>query len=469
MSMNSAEYVATLVNRAKKAQAIAESFSQDQVDELCAAIAYNGTRQGFATQLSKMLVNESKMGLVEDKYAKMMTKIKGTYRDMKNKKSVGIIERNEALGLIKLAKPVGVIGAFIPVTNGEATPFCKAISAIKGRNAIILSPHPRAKKTNQFASDTIRATLKKYDVPEDLVIGIDPEYVSVEVSGELMKQVDLVLATGGTPMLKAAYSSGTPAIGVGTGNASVIVDGTTDLNDVANMIMQSKTFDYSTSCSAENNVIVSEKVYDDFMDAMKKQGGYLISNNSLEKIQLEKTVWPDGHTLNKDIVAQPVEKIAEIANIVLSQGTKFMMVEEDGVGKNHKFCAEKLSVITTLHKYSDFDEALDQLEAILEFKGQGHSCGIHTKHDYRVIQLAEKIKASRIMVNQPQCLANSGAWTNGMPMSMTLGCGTWGNSSVSHNVTWKDLINTTWVSYPIESTQPTDEELFPKSVVKFNR
>ncbi len=467
--MNAAEYVANLVERAKKAQTIAEGFTQEQVDELCAAIAYNGTKKDFATETSKLLVEESGMGLVEHKVGKMMTKIKGTYRDMKGKKSVGVVERNEALGLMKLAKPVGVIGALIPVTNGEATPFVKAISAIKGRNAIILAPHPKAKKTNMVATENIRATLKKYNAPEDLVIAIEPEYVSVECSGELMKQVDMVLATGGTPMVKAAYSSGTPTIGVGTGNASMIVDGSTDLDEAANMVMRSKTFDHATSCSTENNLVINEEVYDDFVKALEKQGGYLIKNGTPEKDKLREAVWPDGHTLSRHIVAQPVEKIAEIAGLKLPAGTKFIMVEEDGIGPNNLFSGEKLSVITTLHKYRDFHDGLDKLESIINYMGQGHSCGIHTKHDYRVLELAERMKVARIMVNQPQCLANSGAWTNGMPMSMTLGCGTWGNNSISDNVTWKDLLNFTWVSYPIPSTQPTDEELFPASVVEFNK
>lgn len=469
MSMSAVEYVASLVERARKAQAIAEGFTQEQVDELCAAIAYNGTKKEFATDVCKLLVEESGMGLADHKFGKMMTKIKGTYRDMKGQKSVGVVERNEALGLLKLAKPVGVVGALIPVTNGEATPFVKAITAIKGRNAIILAPHPKAKKTNMVAAENIRATLKKYGAPEDLVIGIDPEYVSVETSGELMKQADMVLATGGTPMVKAAYSSGTPTIGVGTGNASMIVDGSTDLDNVANMVMRSKTFDYATSCSTENNLIVNVEVYDDFVKAMEKQGGYFIANGTPEKDKLREAVWPDGHTLSRHIVAQPVEKIAEIAGLTLPAGTKFIMVEEDGIGHDHLFSGEKLSVITTLHKYTDFEDALNKLEAILDFMGQGHSCGIHTKYDYRVLQVSERMKVSRIMVNQPQCLANSGAWTNGMPMSMTLGCGTWGNNSVSHNVTWKDLLNFTWVSYPIPSTQPTDEELFPASVIEANK
>lgn len=469
MSMNAAEYVANLVERAKKAQAVAEKYTQEQVDELCAAIAYNGTRKDFATEVSKMLVEESGMGLAEHKFGKMMTKIKGTYRDMKGHKSVGIVERNEELGLMKVAKPVGVVGALIPVTNGEATPFVKAISAIKGRNAAILAPHPKAKNTNMEATKNIRATLKKYGAPEDLIIAIDPEYVSVETSGELMKQVDMVLATGSGGMVKAAYSSGTPAIGVGAGNATMIVDGSTDLDSVADMVMRSKTFDYATSCSTENNLVINEEIYDDFIAALEKQGGYLIKNDSKEKDVLRDAVWPDGHALNRQITCQSLDQMSKVSGIKFPANSTFIMVEEDGIGSDHKFSGEKLSMITTLHKYSTFDEAVKKVQEILAYEGSGHSCGIHTIYDYRVLELAEKANASRLMVNQPQCLANSGAWTNGMPMSMTLGCGTWGNNSVSHNVTWKDLLNYTWVSYPIPSTQPTDEELFPASVIESNK
>lgn len=471
--MDHLEYVASLVQRAKIAQAAFEEYTQEQIDEICAAVAYNGTKPDFTKSLSEMLVEESGMGVAAHKVAKMNTKIKGTYRDMKGQKSVGVVERNEALGLMKIAKPVGVIGAIIPVTNGEATPFVKAIGALKGRNAIILAPHPKAKKTNTVAADNIRATLKKYGAPEDLVIAVDPEYVSIESRGELMRQADMVLATGGTPMVRAAYSSGTPAIGVGTGNVCTIVDGSTDLDAAANMIMRSKTFDNATSCSSENSCLINKDVYDEFVAAMQRQGGYLIQQGSEEKTKLKKAIWPKGdegsHELNRHIVAQSIEKIAEVAGIEIPEGTKFFMAEEEGIGEGYLFTGEKLSMVTTLYKYDDFEDALHKQEAILEYQGKGHSCGIHTKYDYRVLQLAERQKVSRITVNQPQCLANSGAWTNGLPMSLTLGCGTWGYNSVSHNVTWKDLINYTWVSYPIPSTQPTDEELFPASVREFNK
>jgi sulfoacetaldehyde dehydrogenase len=469
MGLDYKTYVASLVARASKAQTVAEGYTQERIDELCAAIAYVGTRPDFAAKIAASLVKESGMGIAEHKVAKIMTKVKGAWRDMKGEKSVGIIERDEARGIVKLAKPVGVIGALIPVTNGEATPLVKAIMALKGRNAIILAPHPKAKATNVMATGLIRATLQKYGAPEDLVIAVDPEYVSVDCSGELMKQVDLVLATGGTPMVRSAYSSGTPAIGVGTGNACTIIDGSTDLDTVANQIMRSKTFDNATSCSTENACLVQEKVYAAFVAAMQKQGGYLIARSSPEKAKLQAAMWPDGHALNRFIVAQSPRKIAEIAGLALPDTVKFFMVEEDGIGADFLFTGEKLSVVTTLYRYGDFEEALAKAEKIMAYQGLGHSCGIHTSHDDRVLQLAERIKVSRIMVNQPQCLANSGAWTNGIPMSLTLGCGTWGKNSVSHNVTWKDLINTTWVSWPIPSTQPTDEDLFPASVREFNK
>lgn len=468
MGVDYASYVAGLVTRSRAALDIIEGYTQQQVDELCAALAYVGTRKEFATKLAAKLVEESGMGVADHKYAKLMTKIKGTWRDMKGKKSIGIVESDEVRGLWKFAKPVGVIGAIVPVTNGEATPFVKALSAIKGRNTIILAPHPKAKETNLMAVHLIRETLEKYGAPKDIVIAVDPEHVSIDCSGELMRQVDMVLATGGTPMVISAYSSGTPTIGVGTGNVPTIVDGSTDLDEAANLIMRSKTFDNATSCSTENACVIQRDIYDAFIAAMKRQGGYLITRDSPEKAALQAAMWPDGHTLNRLIVAQSAARIASVAGIAIPEGTAFLMVEEDEPGPGRLFTGEKLSVVTALFKYDTFEDALDKVEAIITYQGLGHSCGIHTKYDYRVIQLAEKMKVSRILVNQPQCLGNSGAWFNGMPMTMTLGCGTWGNNSVSHNVNWEDLLNMTWVSWPIPPVQPSDEDLFPASVMAFN-
>jgi sulfoacetaldehyde dehydrogenase len=302
----------------------------------------------------------------------------------------------------------------------------------------------------------MRAVLKKQGWPEDLVIGI--EEVTLDKSKELMKQCDLILATGGTPMVRAAYSSGKPAQGVGSGNAMVIVDDTADLKTAADMIMRSKTFDHATSCSTENSLAIQDTVYDRMVKELEAAGGYLCSAE--EKARLQKGMWDEKGILNREIVAQPAEKIARVAGIDLPKGKSFFMVEETGIGKGYPFSAEKLSVTTTLYRYKEFSDAVDMVNRITAFSGPGHSCGIHSGNELRIRELFLRARVSRIMVRQPQCLANSGAWFNGMPMSMTLGCGTWGGTSTTSNVNWEHLLNYTWVSYPIPPNQPTDEELF---------
>jgi sulfoacetaldehyde dehydrogenase len=369
--------------------------------------------------------------------------------------SMGVIERDEARGLIKIAKPVGVVGAIIPVTNPEATPVLKAMMAIKTRNAVVMSPHPKAKKTNTFIVDRIREVLKKYDAPEDLVIGI--EEPTMPISQELMKQCDLVLATGGGGLVRAAYTSGTPAYGVGVGNAVVVVDETADLKDAADKIKRSKTFDFATSCSTENSLVIQEDIYDDLIEALKAEGGYLLDAD--EKQKLQSKMWNNG-LLAREIVAQPASTIAAFAGLTIPEETSFFMVEESHVGKDYPFSGEKLSVIVTLYKYKTFQDAIDRVNEITEYQGKGHSCGIHSTNEDHILEFALKTYTSRLMVRQPQCLANSGAWTNGMPMTLSLGCGTWGGNISGENITWKHLLNMTWVSYPIPNNQPTDEELF---------
>jgi len=468
MSVNYSEYVAGLVAKGRAAQKIAENYTQEKVDQLTAAVAYALTQPDVALKFGEMLVEESGMGVATDKQAKMFTKVKGTYYQMKGQKSVGLVEVDEKMGMEKYAKPMGVIGAIIPVTNGEATPVVKSLMALKTRNAIILAPHPRARNTNWEVTKMIRSVLKKFDAPEDLVQAIEPDYVSIETSAELMKQVDFILATGGTPMVRQAYSSGVPAIGVGTGNVVTIVDGTTNLDDVASLIIRSKTFDNATSCSTENTIIVFEECYDEFVKAMAKVGAYLVKENTEEKAKLQKTMWPESpanHNLNRHIIAQPAAKIAEIAGIEVPEGTRMLMVEENGgFDDNYPFTGEKLSPVAAIRKVKDFDDALDKMMKTLEYQGKGHSVGIHTTIDERVRILGEKVPVCKVCVNAPQSLTNSGSWTSGIPMSMTLGCGTWGHNSISHNATWKDLLNFTYVSRPIPSYQPKDEDLFDEEI-----
>jgi sulfoacetaldehyde dehydrogenase len=450
------EYISGLMARARKAQAQIEFATQEEVDLMCTRIAWAGVRPDFAKPYTEFCAQETGMGYAPHKFGKQMTKVKGALRDMKGKKSVGVVEHDKEKGIMKLAKPVGVVGALMPVTNGEATPFVKALFAIKTRNAIIMAPHPKAQGTNNKAVAQMRAVLKKHGWPEDLIIGI--EEVTLDKSKELIKQVDLILATGGGPMVKAAYSSGKPAYGVGAGNAMIIVDETADLKAAADMIMRSKTFDHATSCSTENSLAIQESIYDQLIKELEAVGGYLC--NAEDKAKLQKATWDEKGALNRAIVAQPAEKIAGIAGIKLPKGKSFFMVEETGIGKGFPFSGEKLSVTTALYKWKEFPEVIDMVNRISAYSGPGHSCGIHTANDMRIRQLAHAVRVSRIMVRQPQCLANSGAWTNGMPMSMTLGCGTWGGNASSSNITWEHLLNYTWVSYPIPSTQPSDEELF---------
>jgi len=266
-NINYQEYVSNLVTRAKIAQKIAETHTQPRVDELCAAVVWAACNLEFRRKASEILIEESKIGNLDDKINKIRNKALGVWRDMKDEKSVGLVEIDNAKNTVKYIKPMGVIGALLPVTNGEATPVIKALWALKTRNAIIMAPHPNGKKTSQFVVDYLRSVLKKYDAPEDLIISIEPECVSIDCSTHLMKQVDFVVATGGTPMVRAAYSSGTPTIGVGTGNVTTYVDKSANLDDAAEKIMKSKTFDFASSCSSENNAVVHVDVYDSFVKA----------------------------------------------------------------------------------------------------------------------------------------------------------------------------------------------------------
>lgn len=470
MSVNYSEYVAGLVAKAKAAQAVAENFTQKEVDDLTCAVAYQLTKPDVAMKFGEMLVEESGMGVPVNKQGKMFSKVKGTYLDMKGQVSVGLMKVDKAKGLETYARPMGVIGAIIPVTNGEATPVVKALMALKTRNAIILAPHPKASKTNLAVTEMVRDVIVKMGAPADLVQAIAPEFVAIESSQELMKQVDFILATGGTPMVRQAYSSGVPTIGVGTGNVICIVDGTTDQDKVADMLIRSKSFDNATSCSTENSIIVFESCYDDFVAAITKAGAFIVKDNTDEKARLLKTLWPESpanHNLSRHIVAQSALTIAKLAEIDVPENTKIILVEENaGYGNEFPFTGEKLSPVAALRKAKDFEDAMDQTMKILEYQGKGHSCGIHTTDNDKVTYIGEKIPVTKVCVNLPQSLSNSGSWTCGFPMSMTLGCGTWGHNSVSHNVTWRDLLNFTVVAREIPSYQPTDEDLFDNAAVK---
>ncbi len=327
---------------------------------------------------------------------------------------------------------------------------------LKTRNAVIFAPHPRAKRSCKLTADFMREGLKKVGAPLDLIQYL--EEPSIELTGELMKAVDLVVATGGTPMVKAAYSSGTPAYGVGAGNSVCIVDETADIADAAHKIFLSKTFDNATSCSTENSGVFQEAIFDRMVEALNSEGGYLCSLE--EKAKLKAAMWPDGKHLNPKIVGQHARVIAGLAGIPVPENTSFLMVLGEVIGSEDPFSGEKISPVITLWKFRTFDEAIAYVNDITAYSGRGHSCGLHTTREERIVELGLKARVTRIMVRQPQCYANSGDYVNGMPFSLTLGCGTWGGNIASENITWKHFINTTWVSSPIEPVIPQEEEIF---------
>ena len=452
---NVKNFVNGLILRAREAQKTAVTFSQAKVDELCKAVAWSAVKESNAVELAKLALEETGMGDYDSKYKKIIKKIKGVLRDIKDAKSVGIIEVDKEKGITKIAKPVGVIGAIIPCTNPEITPVIKAMNAIKGRNAVVFSPHPRGKNTTFRTVELMRQALKRHGAPEDLLICVkDP---TKEMSFEIMKQCDLIIATGGSPMVKAAYSSGTPAYGVGTGNVVIVIDESADINDAAQKIMLSKTFDQGSGCSCDNSVIIHESIYKEMLKALESEGGYLV--NAKEKVQLEKVMWIEGN-LNPNIIAKPVSVIAKLASIGIPKSCKFIMVEENGVGKGYPFSGEKLSVVLTIYKYSEFDDAIQRVNLIQSYQGAGHSCGIYSFNKENIVKLSLKTKTSRVMVRQPQNYGNSGDWCNGMPFTVTMGCGTWGGNITTENIVLKHYLNITWVSEPIEPKIPRDEDLF---------
>ena len=458
-----AQEVAALIARSRAAQAQIADATQEQVDRWIRGMVYAVANQPTAERIAQHTVDETQLGNYDGKYLKIFRKTRATLMDIIDDKSVGVIEEDRTRNLIKIAKPVGVIGALSPSTNPEATPVIKAISAVKGRNSIIVAPHPRAKITNKIICDLMRDALVKMGAPADLVIAI--EVPSVEKTNELLRQCDRILATGGSPMVKAAYSSGTPALGVGVGNAVITVDDTADLDDAAEKIRLSKTLDLAASCSSDNAVILLDAIYDTMLAKLVGQGGYVVSADENQK--LENTIWVDGH-INAKAVAQTAEHIAGMADFAIPEGKVFFIVPETGAGADHPFSGEKMTVTMALYRVKDIDEAIALTNEIQAYQGQGHSCGIYSTSDANILKLAMGTKTSRVMVNQPQSASNSGNLWNGMRQTFSLGCGSWGGNGTNNNITWEDLVNVTWVSKPLAVAKklPSDEELFGKEVME---
>jgi sulfoacetaldehyde dehydrogenase len=441
--------------RARKTQAIIETYDQARIDRLCQAVAWAVANKTTFTRLVDMGIAESGLG---DKISRMgkRLKIRGVLRDALRQKSVGIIEELPEKGIVKYAKPVGVIACIVPTTNPDLTPAGNAIYGIKARDVVIFSPHPRSKKTSFETVRLMREALEREGAPPDILQCLTK--VNIPMSQALMARADLIIATGGQPMVRAAYSSGTPAYGVGAGNSTMIIDETANIEEAARNTRLSKTSDFGSGCSADGNLIIEASIFDKLLAQLQYEGGYLANNE--EKAALRRAMWDDENHRTPDTVAIAPQKLAKAAGFTIPDDRKFIIVHGDGIGKAHPFSSEKLTTLLALYKYQGFDEALRMMRAIYEVGGKGHSCGIYSFNQDHIHQLALAAPVSRIMVRQPQSKANAGAFNNGMPMTSSLGCGTWGGNIVSENVHLKHYINTTWVSVPIKEDRPSDEELF---------
>jgi sulfoacetaldehyde dehydrogenase len=449
--------IAELVTRARVAQAEFEKNGQEKVDQAVAAIAWAIYEPSRAQALAELSVRDSGLGRVRDKVDKNRRKTLGTLRDLTGAPSVGVIERDDARGVVSFAKPMGVVAAICPSTNPAATPANKAMMAVKSRNAVIISPSPKGASTARLLLEYIHSEFDRIDVPRDLVQMIDQP--TKPLTYALMRQADFVVVTGSQSNVRAAYSSGTPAIGVGLGNAPVIIDETADLADAAAKIRLSKTFDYATSCSSENSVHVQDGIYDAALDALRSEGGYLLTG--AEKQRLQAVMWPDGH-LSPSVVAQPPRTIAELAGLDDPRAleAEFFMVEEDGYGPQFPFSREKLSVVLTVYRYADLDGCLERIQGILDFQGAGHSCGIHTQRPERAHLVAERLRVARVLVNQAHCFGTGGAFNNGLGFTLTMGAGTWAGNSISGNLSYRDFLNITRLAQVVEERVPAEDELF---------
>ena len=449
------QYAQELLQKARAAMQAIENYDQEMVDRLCQAVAWAAGNEETFTRISRMGVEECGLGDWENRPGRRL-KIRGVLRDALRQKSVGVIEEIPEKGIVKYAKPVGVIASLIPTTNPDITPPGAAIYALKCRDAVIFSPHPRSKKSTFEMVRVMRAALAKLNAPLDLLQCV--ENPSIPLSQELMSICDLTMATGGAAMVKAAYSSGKPAYGVGAGNSTMVIDETADIEEAARNTRLSKTSDNGSGCSADGNLLVEATIYDRFLEQLQKEGGYLVSEE--EKAKLQAAMWDSEGHRTFETIARPAAQIAEVAGFSIPDDKKFIIVKEDKIGKQHLFSSEKLCIVLSIFKYSGFDSALEMVRQIYEVGGKGHSCGIYSFNDDHVHQLALMAPVSRMMVRQPQSKTNAGSFTNGMPMTSSLGCGTWGGNITSENISLKHYMNVTWVSRPIPEDRPSDEELF---------
>lgn len=451
------QIVSELMDKARAAQAVYAGYNQAQVDEVITAVAWSLLLPENNQRLSEQAVSDTGLGRVDDKIIKNHRKTLGLLRDLKHAKSVGVIAEYPEKGLIEIARPVGVVGAVVPSTNPVATPYNKTLNSLKGGNAVIIAPSPKGQSVAGEVVKLMRAALKQVGAPEDLVQKL-PEPVNKPVTHELMRQVDLVVVTGSQNNVRSAMASGTPAVGVGAGNVPSLVDETADIKSAAQKITASKMFDNATSCSSENSLVVVDSVYDAMLSELQALGARLM--NADEKEILRNTMWVDGH-LNGQVTAKKAGEILDLAGIEnAGEATSIVMVEEERPDPSSKFCDEKLSPVLTVFRARDYEDAVNIVNQILEINGKGHSVSLHSTDDQRALNLGLTLPVCRVIRNQAHCFATGGSFDNGLPFSLSMGCGTWGKNNISDNMNYKHYLNTTRISVSIPKNEPTLDEIF---------
>lgn len=460
--------VDTIVERARVAQQAYENMgSQELFDSACQAVAWSLMEPQRNRQFAELAVNETGLGNADDKVRKNHNKTLGLMRDLKGVKSFGHVGDDENLELSTYLRPKGVIAAIVPSTNPLATPVNNTINALKTGNAIILAPSPKGVRPLQVLLEEIHTALGKLGLPADLVqmVPVPPSKPKTE---RLMNLADLVVVTGSQSNVRAGYSSGTPAIGVGAGNVVTIVDETANTAEAAAKIAASKTFDNATSCSSENAVIAVDAVYDELVAALAEEGGFCLDEKQVSN--LESIHWHGGKLTNR-LLAKDIDVVLSETQLdeVAPEGTRFLLAPQTVINGDHPMTGEKMARFLALYRASDFDEAMQKAIAIQSIQGAGHSLGLHSSDDSRARRLAMEARTCRVIVNQAHCFATGGFFNNGLPFSLSMGCGSWGGNSIDGNLNWEHFVNKVVVARTIEERRPSLDDIFADYWEKFGQ
>jgi len=445
-----------LVAKAHAAQAVFESFSQEQVDEIVRDIGkyvYDN-----AEPLARMAVDETEIGVYEDKILKNKGKARVIWNNLKDKPSRGVIGEDPETNLTLVAKPMGVVGAVTPITNPIVTPMCNGMFALKTGNSVIFAPHPKAQKCAEYLTDEFMKIVKAHGGPDDLIQVI--RNGSVEKTQELMQAVDVVVATGGGAMVKSAYSSGKPSFGVGAGNVPVIIDRDVNIGEAVDKIVAGASFDNGIICSHEQFVLTPEEDYEETVQVFTNTGKVWFTNDEVQIQKIRETVFPDGH-LNRAAVGKSAREIGAMAGIDIPETARLILVPADGAGTADLLAKEKLCPVVAILPYKSFEEAVESAKANLLVEGAGHSAALHSNDEDHIHNAGLELPISRLVINQPSSLTAGGSLTNGFAPTTTLGCGSWGGNSISENLDYKHLMNVSRIGRVIaDKAVPSDEEIW---------